>query len=69
MILKNPILVTGAAGVIGAALTRKLLDNGEFVVGLDNINDYYEKNLKLDRLREIEKYLGNNDKNWKSYLY
>jgi len=44
------VLVTGAAGFIGFHLSRKLLDNGIKVVGLDNLNDYYDPNLKQARL-------------------
>ena len=40
------ILVTGAAGFIGAALSQYLLDRGDDVVGVDNLNDYYDVNLK-----------------------
>lgn len=46
------VLVTGAAGFIGYHLSRKLVDQGHEVVGLDIINDYYEIQLKYDRLRE-----------------
>ena len=53
--LKNCILVTGAAGFIGAAISIKLLNNGENVIGIDNINSYYDKSLKLSRLKQIEK--------------
>ena len=49
----KPILVTGAAGFIGAALAEKLLNNGEEVIGIDNINPYYDTNLKKRRLRNI----------------
>ena len=48
------ILVTGAAGFIGFHLCRRLLDRGEDVLGLDNLNDYYEVGLKIDRIRQIE---------------
>ena len=44
------VLVTGAAGFIGFHLSRKLLDNGIKVVGLDNLNDYYDPKLKQARL-------------------
>ena len=47
-------LVTGAAGFIGAALTIRLLQRGDRVVGVDNLNDYYDPTLKQARLREIE---------------
>ena len=49
------VLVTGAAGFIGSALSHKLLDRGDEVVGLDNLNDYYEVTLKHDRLKEIQR--------------
>jgi UDP-glucuronate 4-epimerase len=46
------ILVTGSAGFIGYFLTKKLIERGDEVVGLDNINEYYDVNLKFDRLAE-----------------
>ena len=48
------VLVTGAAGFIGAALSKRLLQRGDRVVGLDNLNDYYDPSLKQARLRQIE---------------
>ena len=44
------ILVTGCAGFIGAALTRRLLERGDEIIGIDNLNDYYDPGLKQDRL-------------------
>src|SRR5262249_17446721 len=52
------ILVTGAAGFIGFQLARKLLQKGQDVVGLDNMNDYYDVSLKEARLRELEEVQG-----------
>ncbi len=47
------ILVTGTAGFIGYHLAKKLLERGDEVVGVDNINDYYDVNLKYGRLKEL----------------
>jgi UDP-glucuronate 4-epimerase len=47
------ILVTGTAGFIGFHLAKKLLDRGDEVIGLDNINNYYDINLKYARLNEL----------------
>jgi len=47
------ILVTGAAGFIGFHLCKRLAEQGHIVVGLDNINDYYDVNLKYARLHEL----------------
>jgi len=47
------VLVTGAAGFIGSALSIRLLERGDEVVGIDNLNDYYDVNLKLARLERL----------------
>lgn len=44
------VLVTGSAGFIGSYVAKRFLDRGDIVVGLDNLNDYYDVNLKLSRL-------------------
>ncbi|HET7361194.1 MAG TPA: NAD-dependent epimerase [Salinimicrobium sp.] len=49
----NRILITGAAGFIGFHLCKKLVKEGYEVVGLDNVNDYYDPNLKFARLKEL----------------
>jgi UDP-glucuronate 4-epimerase len=48
--------VTGAAGFIGSALSLKLLERGGEIVGIDNLNDYYDVNLKLARLERLQAY-------------
>lgn len=50
----RPILVTGAAGFIGASLCERLLQRGDRVIGIDNLNDYYDPALKQARLARIE---------------
>ncbi len=51
-------LVTGAAGFIGFHLSRRLLDDGYRVFGVDNLNDYYDLTLKQDRLEMLNSYPG-----------
>ena len=53
------VLVTGAAGFIGAATSRTLLDRGDEVVGIDNLNDYYDPALKRARLDNLQRQYGN----------
>ncbi|MGI6684512.1 MAG: SDR family NAD(P)-dependent oxidoreductase [Bacillota bacterium] len=57
---KKTYLITGAAGFIGFFLAKRLLNQGCRVVGIDNINDYYDVNLKyarLDKLKPYEKFI------------
>ena len=50
------ILVTGAVGFIGFHTSKQLLELGYEVIGLDNINDYYDVNLKNNRLKILQQY-------------
>ena len=52
------ILITGAAGFIGCALAMRLLERGDEVLGIDNLNDYYEVSLKKARLARLEGHRG-----------
>ena len=49
------ILVTGAAGFIGYHLTKKILNKNNKVIGVDNINSYYDINLKKNRIKDLKK--------------
>lgn len=57
-ILGNTYFITGAAGFIGFYLSKRLLEAGAKVVGLDNMNDYYEVSLKEERLRILNELEG-----------
>jgi len=52
------VIVTGAAGFIGFNCSRTLLERGEKVIGIDNLNDYYDPNLKRSRLEILRRYEG-----------
>jgi UDP-glucuronate 4-epimerase len=54
----NVVLVTGSAGFIGFHLSRRLVESGHRVVGIDNLNTYYEPSLKLARLEVLKKLPG-----------
>lgn len=54
------VLITGAAGFVGYHLSKKLCESNYNVVGLDNLNDYYDVNLKLARLEELKHYTNFN---------
>jgi len=48
------VLITGTAGFIGSTLALKLLARGDEVIGIDNVNDYYDVGLKLARLERVK---------------
>ena len=54
--LNKTYLITGAAGFIGYFLSKKLLEEGCTVIGIDNVNDYYDVKLKHTRLEQLEPY-------------
>ena len=49
-------LITGSAGFIGFHLSKKLLSEGLTVIGVDNLNNYYDQNLKKNRNKILKKY-------------
>ena len=53
-----PVLVTGAAGFVGHAVAHRLLARGETVIGIDNLNDYYDPALKQARLATFDGLAG-----------
>ena len=50
------ILITGSAGFIGYHLAKKILNNNKSVFGIDNIDNYYDINLKKNRIKDLKKY-------------
>src|SRR5690625_5487205 len=55
------VLVTGTAGFIGNALALRLLERGDEVIGVDNLNDYYDVNIKKARLARVSNHAGFTD--------
>ena len=62
--MKKTIIVTGAAGFIGFHLCKKLIENGEIVIGIDNLNSYYEIKLKTKRLEILSEISLSNKNSW-----
>lgn len=58
MSIDKPVLVTGCAGFIGFHLAQRLLGEGRQVMGLDNVNDYYDVTLKWNRLKQLQDLTG-----------
>jgi len=65
--MSKDILITGAAGFIGSAISKRLIERGENVVGIDNMNNYYDVNLKKSRLEEIKNTENNSDGKWQFF--
>ena len=58
--MSRNILVTGSAGFIGFHLCKKLIEDGHKIIGIDNINDYYDTNLKRERLKKTHPFPNSN---------
>jgi len=58
------ILITGVAGFIGYHLAKELLEKSNEVIGIDNVNSYYDKKLKLDRLKQLELFSKEENYSW-----
>ena len=58
IVVQEPVLVTGAAGFIGFHVARRLLEDGRAVVGVDNLNPYYDPSLKEARRAVLAKHDG-----------
>ena len=64
---KKVILITGCAGFIGAALSKRFLAENYKVIGIDNLNNYYDQKLKYDRLKDIEKSIKDSKYLWEFF--
>jgi len=62
---KKKIFITGAAGFIGFHLSHRLIQNGENIFCIDNLNDYYDLNLKNNRLSELKKHANSFENNFR----
>ena len=58
------VLITGCAGFIGAALSKRFLRANFKVIGIDNLSNYYDRKLKYDRLKDIENSIKNRKYLW-----
>ena len=54
--MKKNVFITGCAGFIGYHLTLKMLKNGHHIIGIDNMNNYYDIKIKNNRLKKLKKY-------------
>ena len=63
------IFITGAAGFIGAALALRLIEKGENVIGIDNLNNYYDPKLKKARILEIKEKTNQCNGKWNFYNF
>ena len=65
--MSKDILITGAAGFIGSAISKRLIERGENVIGIDNMNDYYDVNLKKSRLEQIKNTQNKSKGKWQFF--
>ena len=63
------ILITGTAGFIGYHLSKKLIERGDTVIGVDQINDYYDIELKYSRLKDLGIEKNNIDRRQENYFF
>ena len=67
--MSKNILVTGAAGFIGAEVSIRLIERGENVIGIDNINEYYDVNLKKARIKRINNIASKINRKWNFFCF
>ena len=61
------VLITGCAGFIGAALSKRFLAANYKVIGIDNLNNYYDIKIKYDRLKVIENFIKDKKNLWEFF--